>query len=303
MSRGAGKIRLDRLLVERGLAESREKAQGMILAGEVEIDGRRADKAGTAVAADARVEVRSSRPAWVSRSGAKLEGALTRFGIPVAGRQALDIGASTGGFTECLLRRGAASVIALDVGRGQLHWSLRTDPRVVPLEGMNARMLEPADLPASEGAVDLVVVDVSFISLRLILPAVARILPAGDAVVLVKPQFEAGRGKVGRGGILRDPAERERALRAVATAAGEEGFHVDSACVSPLPGAEGNVEFFLHLTRGDRAEATPLSGAEEALARAVLEAAELDTSAASAASTASAAPAPDPPPVSDKEPS
>src|SRR5436309_6256837 len=267
----APKVRLDRLLVERGLAESREKAQAVILAGEVEVEGRRADKPGMPVPPGAAVVVRSIRRVRVGRAGEKLEGALDAFGVPVAGRSALDIGASIGGFTECLLRRGALCVIALDVGKGQLHWSLRSDPRVIPLEGINARYLQVADLPATPSPLDLVVCDVSFISLTMILPAVARVLPEGDAVVLVKPQFEAGRGKVGPGGILKDPSVREQAVRGVISAAVRTGFRCLAACLSPLPGAEGNRELFLRLSRGQ--EPPGLStGLEESLRAALSEA-------------------------------
>jgi 23S rRNA (cytidine1920-2'-O)/16S rRNA (cytidine1409-2'-O)-methyltransferase len=268
------KIRLDRLLVERGLAGTREKAQGMILAGEVYVDGRRADKPGVSLPAEAPIEIRRSRPERVGRAGGKLEGALEAFQLDATGRSALDIGASIGGFTETLLRRGAARVVALDVGRGQLHESLRADPRVTPLEGLNARRLEPSDLPPGALPLDLIVCDVSFISLKLILPAIARVLPRGDAVVLVKPQFEAGRGQVGRGGILRNPVARESAVRAVVRAAVDNAFSVVAACASPLPGAEGNREIFLRLASGGPAELMP--GFEESLTRALREAASAD---------------------------
>ena len=289
--RGVAKVRLDRLLVERGLAESREKAQGLILAGEVEVEGRRADKAGFAVANDAAVVIRSTRPARVSRAGGKLDGALGVFDVGVAGRRALDVGASTGGFTEVLLQRGAASVIALDVGRGQLHWKLRTDPRVLPVEGVNARYLTPADLPPAGCPIDFAVADVSFISLRLIFPALAGVLPAGEAVVLVKPQFEAGKGKVGRGGILRDEKERERAVRGVADSAAACGFFVRAACLSAVPGAEGNLEFFLHLFRGVPAGLSPeLEASLQAALREASEDASPAPSGASSPQTASSSP-------------
>lgn len=242
----------------------------MILAGEVEVEGLPSAKPGTRVDGDASLVVRPRRPPRVGRAGEKLETALDRFGIDPAGRIALDIGASIGGFTECLLRRGAAHVVALDVGRGQLDWSLRNDARVTPLEGVNARHLRPADLPSPGRDPDLVVCDVSFISLKLVLPAIAGVLERGDAIVLVKPQFEAGRGKVGRGGILRDVSERERTLREVAAAAAGEGFHVARACVSGLPGAGGNIEYFLHLRRG--AGGTDAPGAGPDLERSILEA-------------------------------
>ena len=243
----------------------------MILAGEVFVDGRRVDKPGTPIPSAAPLEIRSGRRIRVGRAGEKLEAALERFGLAVEGRLALDIGASVGGFTECLLNRGASRVIALDVGKGQLDQSLRGDPRVRILDGMNARYLRPGDLSPDEAALDLIVCDVSFISLRLILPAVARVLTRGDAVVLVKPQFEAGRGKVGPGGIVRDPAVREEAVRAVARSAAECGFRLVAACDSSLPGAEGNREIFLHLRAGD--PPGPAPGFEESLARALREAA------------------------------
>ncbi len=239
------RLRLDRLLVERGLARSRERAQALILAGAVRVDGLPSPKAGTLVAGDAEVRLAGPDHPYVGRGGVKLAGALDRFAINVEGVVALDVGSSTGGFTDCLLRRGARTVYALDVGKGQLDWSLRTDPRVVVLEGRNARDLSPADLP---GPVDLAVVDVSFISLRLILPRLPPLLgPGGQIIALVKPQFEVGRGEVGAGGIVRDPALHLSALRAVAAAARDAVLEVRAACASPLPGAEGNREFFLRL--------------------------------------------------------
>ena len=237
--------RLDRLLVDRGLAPSRERAQALILAGVVRVDGRPSGKPGTLVAADAVLRRVGADHPFVGRGGVKLEGAIATCRIEVAGRVAVDIGASTGGFTDCLLQRGALRVYALDVGRGLLDWSLRTDARVVVLEGLNARRLAPGDLPEP---VDLAVIDVSFISLRLILPPLPPLLaPGADVLALVKPQFEVGRGEVGRGGIVRSPEKHLNALRAVAAAAGTAGFRIRGACASPLPGAEGNREFFLHL--------------------------------------------------------
>lgn len=243
---GAGpRERLDRLLVARGLAPSRERAQALIMAGAVRVDGRPSGKPGTLVSPEARLEVVGTDHPFVGRGGVKLEGALAALRIDVAGRTALDLGASTGGFTDCLLKRGARRVYALDVGRGLLDWSLRSDPRVVLLEGKNARDLVPGDLP---GPVDLVVADVSFISLRLILPPLPPLLlPGADVVVLVKPQFEVGKGDVGKGGIVRDPEKHLGALRSVAAAAAAAGFGVRGACASPITGAEGNREFFLHL--------------------------------------------------------
>jgi 23S rRNA (cytidine1920-2'-O)/16S rRNA (cytidine1409-2'-O)-methyltransferase len=238
------RVRLDQLVVSRGLAASRERARALILAGQVAVDGQPATKAGTSVDADARVELRADDHPYVGRGGLKLAHALDEFGIQVAGRTALDIGASTGGFTDVLLKRGASRVIALDVGHGQIDWRLRTDPRVVVMEGVNARRLTPSDLP---GAMDLVTIDVSFISLRRILPVVPALLtPGGDVVALVKPQFEAGRGE-GRKGIVHDPAVRARVLDEVSAAAAEVGLTRVSSTPSPITGQKGNVELLLHL--------------------------------------------------------
>ena len=240
--KGAGRQRLDRLLVERGLAETRAKAQALILAGQVLVDGRRADKAGQAVAASSQVRVLEGMP-YVSRGGFKLAAALDGFEVAVEGRVCLDVGASTGGFTDCLLQRGARRVYAVDVGAGQLDWRLRNDPRVVVKEGLNARYLRPEDLGER---VDLAVCDVSFISVTLILPALAGVLKeAGEMVILVKPQFEVGRGQVGKGGIVRDPALRQAACARVEEALRRLGFQT-RIMESPLAGAEGNVEYLLY---------------------------------------------------------
>ncbi|OLE65118.1 MAG: hypothetical protein AUG03_06320 [Acidobacteria bacterium 13_1_20CM_2_68_14] len=242
------KERLDRLLVERGLAPSRERAQALVLAGAVRVDGRAGHKPGSFVSPDAAVEVIAPDHPFVGRGGVKLEGALGALLIDAAARVALDIGASTGGFTDCLLKRGALRVYALDVGRGLLDWSLRNDPRVLVMEGRNARYLSPGDLPEP---VELAVIDVSFISLRLILPPLPALLaPGADVLALVKPQFEVGKGETGRGGIVREPEKHLKALRSVAAAAGTAGLAVRGACVSPIRGAEGNREFFLHLSPG-----------------------------------------------------
>ncbi len=240
--------RLDRLLVERGLARSRERAQALILAGVVRVDGRPAPKAGSLVPEQAALAIVAPDHPYVGRGGVKLAGALDALGLDPAGRVALDVGASTGGFTDCLLRRGAARVYALDVGAGQLDWSLRNDPRVVVLEGRNARHLRPEDLGEPVG---LAVVDVSFISLRLILPVLPPLLrPDAALLVLVKPQFEVGRGEVGPGGIVRDPARHLEVLQTVAAAAAQVGLNVTGGCPSPITGAEGNREFFLGLAPG-----------------------------------------------------
>ncbi len=234
--------RLDRLMVDRGLAESREKAQALIMAGEVLIDGRKAQKPGEAVAASSRIEV-LARPRFVGRGGIKLQFALEHFNIHPTGQVCLDIGASTGGFTDCLLQNGAVRVHAVDVGHGQFDWKLRNDPRVVVYEGLNARYLTFDQIGEF---VDLAVCDVSFISATLILPAVAPLLkPGGQMVVLVKPQFEAGKEQVGKGGIVRDPAVQQQAVDRVAATVVSLGF-TWATIDSPIPGAEGNREILLH---------------------------------------------------------
>jgi 23S rRNA (cytidine1920-2'-O)/16S rRNA (cytidine1409-2'-O)-methyltransferase len=239
------RTRLDLLLTERGLAPSRERARALILAGQVTVNGRVESKAGTAVALDALVALAVPDHPYVGRGGLKLAHALDEFHIAVEGREALDIGASTGGFTDVLLQRGAARVVALDVGHGQLDWRIRNDARVVVIEGRNARFLSPDDLP---GPVDLVVIDVSFISLAQILPRVPAVLrPGADVVALVKPQFEAGRDEVGKGGIVRDPDVHARVLERVTAEAAAAGLVRRAMTPSPITGAEGNREFLLHL--------------------------------------------------------
>jgi 23S rRNA (cytidine1920-2'-O)/16S rRNA (cytidine1409-2'-O)-methyltransferase len=241
-------VRLDVLLVERGLAPSRERAQALILAGQVLVEGRAVVKAGTRVPAGAVVAIAASDHPYVSRGGIKLAHALDVFALDPTGKDALDIGASTGGFTDVLLQRGARSVVALDVGHGQLAWKLRTDPRVVVIEGVNARTLAPEQLPEGHRSFDLVTIDVSFISLRLVLPAVPPLVrPGADIVALVKPQFEAGRREVGRGGIVREPAVHARVLREVEEAAAACGLVTLGSTPSPIEGADGNREFLLHL--------------------------------------------------------
>ena len=236
--------RLDQLVVERGLAPSRERARALILAGQVTVDGQPVTKAGTAVDRDAAIELVTPDHPYVGRGGLKLAHALDTFRIPVDGRECLDIGASTGGFTDVLLQRGATRVIALDVGHGQIDWTLRNDPRVTVVEGFNARHLTPADLPAP---VDLVVIDVSFISLRHIFPVVPPLLtPGADVVALVKPQFEAGRGEV-RKGVIHDPDVHARVLGEVVMAAAGVGLTRVASTPSPITGQKGNVEFLLHL--------------------------------------------------------
>ena len=238
------KTRLDQLVVERGLAPSRERARALILAGQVLVTGKPVTKAGAAVDDAAAVELSSPDHPYVGRGGIKLAHALDVFRIAVAGRECLDIGASTGGFTDVLLQRGAARVVALDVGHGQIDWNIRNDPRVVVIEEFNARHLTPADLP---GPVDLVVIDVSFISLRQILPVVPPLVsPGADVVALVKPQFEAGRAEV-RKGIIHDAAVHERVLAEVSAAAAAIGLTPVGSTPSPITGQKGNVEFLLHL--------------------------------------------------------
>lgn len=245
------KIRLDTLLVTRGLADSREKARALILAGQVVVTGAHALKAGSLVAQDAEVRVTGLDHPWVGRGGVKLAHALDTFGIDVTGRLGLDIGASTGGFTDVLLQRGARHVIALDVGHNQLHWKLRSDPRVTVLEGVNARSLTRASLPGLGTGADIVTVDVSFISLRLILPVVPQLItPNADVVALVKPQFEAGREDVGRGGLVKDSAIHIRVVEEVSAAAAEVGLSRYGVVESPITGAEGNKEFLMHLRAG-----------------------------------------------------
>jgi 23S rRNA (cytidine1920-2'-O)/16S rRNA (cytidine1409-2'-O)-methyltransferase len=239
------RVRLDQLLTERGLARSRAEAQSLILAGEVELDGTRRLKAGQLVSTDARPTV-LEKPRWASRAGAKLEHALDAFGVAPSGLAALDAGASTGGFTDVLLARGARIVYAVDVGRAQLVDRLRRDPRVVSMERTNLRDLH--ELPEE---IDLATLDLSFIGLALVLPAVRGLLgPHGQVVALIKPQFEAGKADVPRGGVVRDPATHARVLRQVMADARRIGLEPNALERSPIEGGDGNVEFLLHLVRG-----------------------------------------------------
>ena len=234
--------------MDRGLAPTRARARALVLAGQVRVDGAVVSKAGAAVPDDADVSLAAPDHPYVSRGGVKLAYALDALGVAAAGRTALDVGASTGGFTDVLLRRGAARVAALDVGRGQLAWKLRQDPRVTVIEGVNARGLDHAALPPAFHPVDLVTVDVSFISLRLVLPPLPPLLgPAGDVVALVKPQFEAGRSEVGRRGVVSDTAVHRRVVDEVRSAADGIGLRPVAEAPSPIAGAEGNREFFVHL--------------------------------------------------------
>jgi 23S rRNA (cytidine1920-2'-O)/16S rRNA (cytidine1409-2'-O)-methyltransferase len=256
--------RLDSELVRRGLARSREQAAELIAAGRVAVAGQTAAKPATQVSRDALLTVAADDgdPRYVSRGGHKLAGALAAFtGLTVAGKRCLDAGASTGGFTDVLLRAGAAHVVAVDVGYGQLAWNLRTDPRVTVLDRVNVRSLEPSQVAPPPS---VVVADLSFISLTLVLPAlVACATPDADFALMVKPQFEVGKGRVGAGGVVRDPADRAAAVRSVCDAAAGLGLGVRGITASPLPGPAGNVEYFVWLRRG----APPLS--DEALRQAI----------------------------------
>lgn len=240
------RMRLDRLVVERGLAPTRQKAQALILAGQVRVNSERADKAGTLVAPDVRVELAGEPPRYVGRGGEKLAGALRDFGVNPGGRICLDIGSSTGGFTDCLLQHGATRVHAVDVGKGQLDWKLRNDDRVQVHEGINARYLKSEEIGEP---VDLVTIDVAFISVEKVLPAAidcAR--PGATFLILVKPQFELTRQQVGKGGVVRDPALHREAVERVQRAAQRVGLGEIETRESHLPGAEGNREFFLRAT-------------------------------------------------------
>ena len=244
------KLRLDQILVARGLAQSRDRARALVIAGNVSVDGRPISKAGTLVDEAAEISLRQPDHPWVGRGGIKLAHALDVFQLTVTGLTALDIGASTGGFTDVLLQHGAAKVVALDVGRNQIDWRLRSDPRVVCLEGVNARYLRPDDLPEGLRSFSIVTIDVSFISLSQILPVVPALLePDGKVVALVKPQFEAGRADVGAGGVITDPAIHERAVERVKAAAVQVGLEPLALEASPVTGAEGNREFLLLLAR------------------------------------------------------
>jgi len=241
------KSRLDILLVERGLAPSRERARGLIMAGRVLVGGIKVEKPGAVVAHDAVLHLTGPEVPYVSRGGIKLKAALDSFNISPAGMRILDAGASTGGFTHCLLDCGAARVVAVDVGYGQLDWKLRNDPRVTVMERTNIRFLEPESLPHP---VDAAVADLSFISLKLVLPQLNKLLPQGGwAVVLVKPQFEVGRGQVGKGGVVRDAEKIREAVEGIRRCARECGFLVLGEIESPITGPKGNREFLLHLQK------------------------------------------------------
>lgn len=247
----SGKKRLDVLVVERGLAESREKAQAMILAGEVRVNGARSEKAGTQIAPDAHIEISGASAKYASRAGFKLEGALEDFGVDAAGKTCLDIGSSTGGFTDCLLQHGAHRVYAVDVTPQQMAWRLQQDPRVTQIKE-NARNLRPGQIPEPAG---LVTLDVSFISAAKVLPAVvAAAGPGAEYLILVKPQFELDRKDIGAGGIVRDASLHNKAVERVREAAIAAGLTVGDVRPSKLAGAEGNQEFFLHAWAKQRTE-------------------------------------------------
>jgi 23S rRNA (cytidine1920-2'-O)/16S rRNA (cytidine1409-2'-O)-methyltransferase len=238
--------RLDKLLIDRGLVPSRESGRARILAGEVLVDERPVTKAGTLVNADAAIRLKSQPAPYASRGGAKLAHALAAFHLDVSSKVALDVGASTGGFTDCLLQHGAARVIAVDVGYGQLDWKLRNDPRVVVLEKTNVRYLDISRLPCPA---EFATIDVSFISLKLVLPVVRRLLaPAATVVALIKPQFEVGKGRVGKGGVVRSGEDHRRVIDDIAACAAALGFAVHGVIESPLLGPKGNKEFLIHLS-------------------------------------------------------
>jgi 23S rRNA (cytidine1920-2'-O)/16S rRNA (cytidine1409-2'-O)-methyltransferase len=243
----AGRIRLDKLLVKRGLAPTPEMAEALILSGTVLVDGIPNDKAGALVAPGTAVCLRGAAHPYASRGGVKLKGALDTFGVDVRGRIALDVGASTGGFTDCLLQEGASRVYAVDVGYGQLAWKLRQDPRVVPVERTNIRHFDGSPLTED---VDLVTIDVSFISLRQVLPPVLNLLRRETILLmLVKPQFEVEKGEVGEGGVVRDPEKQEEVLRGVEQFCRDVGLEVLGTCESPIQGPAGNREFFVYAKR------------------------------------------------------
>ena len=241
------KVRLDQLLVQKGIADSRSKARAMIMAGVVQVDGRVIDKPGREVSGSAKVGIQEKYPPYVSRGGVKLEAGIKAFGINLKGLRLLDVGASTGGFTDCLLKHGASQVIAIDVGYGQLDWSLRNDPRVILLERTNIRHVQKEALPfLPDGAT----IDVSFISLRLVIPKVTELLaPRSFIIALIKPQFEAGRELVGKGGVVRDHALREKLVKEIQAFSEDVGWRNAGYIPSPILGPKGNQEYLLYLTR------------------------------------------------------
>lgn len=252
--------RADKVVVARGLADSRARAQALILAGQVLVRDQRVDKPGQLIDSEAEIRIKGETPRYVSRGGLKLEAALSAFGIDPRGAICVDVGASTGGFTDCLLQHGASCVWAIDVGHNQLAWRIRQHPNVEVIEGQNARNLDPDQFPQR---FDIATIDVSFISLAKILPSVYNILnERSDCVALIKPQFEVGKGEVGRGGIVTDPSRHKRVLFEVEAVARSLGFAVMHLIESPILGAEGNREFLIHLKRGE--EAAPRRRSESA---------------------------------------
>jgi 23S rRNA (cytidine1920-2'-O)/16S rRNA (cytidine1409-2'-O)-methyltransferase len=242
----ANKVRIDRLLVERGLVESRERAQALIIAGQVLVNEQKQNKSGALVPEDAEIRILGEQLPYVSRGGLKLESALKEFKVSVAGRTALDVGASTGGFTDCLLQHGCEKVFAVDVGYGQMAWKLRQDPRVVVIERTNIRAMDPSLIPAP---VDVVVIDASFISLEKVIPSIMQFLrPGSELIALIKPQFEVGKGQVGKGGIVRDETARAAAVTRIADFIRSIGLDVKGVIPSPIQGQDGNVEYLLYAT-------------------------------------------------------
>lgn len=238
------KLRLDRLLVERGLVASRERGHALILAGQVLVNGQKVEKAGSLVPADADIRILGEQMPYVSRGGLKLEKALREFTVEVNGRIAVDVGASTGGFTDCLLQHGAKKVYAVDVGYGQMAWKIRQDPRVVVIERTNIRAIDPVLIPEKA---DIVVIDTSFISLEKVIPSVLRFLnPGAGIIALIKPQFEVGKKQVGKGGIVRDEVVREASKDRIVAFVAEQGFEVKGIIQSPITGQDGNVEYLMH---------------------------------------------------------
>lgn len=241
------KLRLDRLLVERGIVESRERGQAMILAGQVLVNGQKVEKAGALVPEDADIRILGQPMPYVSRGGLKLEAALREFKITVTGRTAIDVGASTGGFTDCLLQHGCRKVYAVDVGYGQLAWKLRQDPRVISIERTNIREINPALIPE---LLDIAVIDASFISLEKVIPPVLPFLARdGEIIALIKPQFEVGKGQVGKGGIVRDETARKAVVERIVEFVREQGLEVKGVIPSPITGQDGNVEFLIYAAR------------------------------------------------------
>jgi 23S rRNA (cytidine1920-2'-O)/16S rRNA (cytidine1409-2'-O)-methyltransferase len=239
-----GKIRIDRLLVDRGLVESRERGQAMIIAGQVLANGQKQDKVGALVPDDAEIRILGEQHPYVSRGGLKLEAALRGFKVSVDGKTALDVGASTGGFTDCLIQHGCSMVYAVDVGYGQMAWKLRQDPRVVVIERTNIRTMDASLIHAP---VDIAVIDASFISLEKVIPAIMHFLkPGSELIALIKPQFEVGKGQVGKGGIVRDEGQRAAVVDKVKALFIEAGFSVEGVDRSPITGQEGNVEFLIY---------------------------------------------------------